>query len=54
MTESDINIIKDTKNRTAARKQAQRQTDWDKWGDRIIILLIIALPAYIIGRSLVG
>ena len=49
-----LDLKKDVKNRTKARKEAERQTDWDTWGDRVIILAIIALPGWIIIRFLMG
>lgn len=44
-------IIKDTRNRTKARKEAERQRDFDTWADRLIVAFIILFPAYLIIRT---
>ena len=47
-------IIKDTRRRTKARRHAERMTDFDKWGDRLIVAAVILLPAWIIIRALMS
>ena len=36
------------------RKTAYSKTDWDKWGDRAIVALVMLIPAWIIIRAIMG
>lgn len=45
-------LEKEFKAELERRATANSNTDFDKWGDRAIILVIIALPAYLIIRTL--
>lgn len=40
--------------RTARELKGEPEVnDWDKWGDRLIVVAILLLPLYLIVRSLV-
>ena len=47
-------IIKDTRNRTKARRHAESMRDWDTWADRLIVAFIILFPVYLVVRTLMS